>query len=831
MNIDVFVSHHTKSSLHIVEGIVNKLESNGIRCWYAPRDTEGAYASSIARALNSCSVFLLILNRPASESVHVLNEIDMACKRLTRNEDVKIIPFHVADEEIGEDAQYYLGRLHWIDAMTPPMYQRIDELVSHISRLLGKENAKAETGSEEKSTSYRLVSQLPQAREVFDGRDHLIEQIHQVFEEGKRALFLEGIGGIGKSELAKQYALQYQKEYEHILFITYMSGIKKLVCDPSAIIIENLEQEKDEEEQDFFVRKLRVLQTITNEKTLIIVDNFDVDADPDLEDLMSGSYRLIFTTRNAHPGYPTIKVEAITDRDVLMSIFEKNYGDSVQEEDKGYIEEIFKQIEYHTYTIELIAKQMEASFLSAGEMLELLQKGQLQNSLSETVAGRRDRRTAFGHICSVFNTSNLSEEEKKLMAYLSLMGTQGVLASRFREWAELSDFELVNGLVRKSWIRKEKGQRISLHPLVKEVVHETLRPTVENCHRFLEKITEFCYKAWFRTYTENVAVANNILAIQEYFQSEANKDVETFEPYCNFLWQVGKFEESIHYAHVLYDTCVKKYGINSMETGFVAKSLGGCYFNSRHLKESIPWYKQGLDSMLKSGSPESEDLAMSYEKVARCYTWEYEQDFQKSEELFKTALEIRIRLRDALQNGEERTMLMPLEYYGLEKAEIRIGESYMEMGRMYQMKGDYAQALIYAQKQEEILKKFCPDDASSMAYTWYDQGVSLYYLGLEFKERGQTQEAMEKWERAVEKLESALQSNLKMRGDLAIDTIDNQEYLADVYAAMGRLGDASNNYMAVISMTEKLMGKDCNRIQAVKEKMNFRPRTGGADEE
>ena len=93
MEIDVFVSHHTASSLHIVEGIVNKLESQGIRCWYAPRDTEGAYASSIVKAINSCSVFLLILNRPASLSVHVLNEIDMVSKRLTRSEDVKISPF------------------------------------------------------------------------------------------------------------------------------------------------------------------------------------------------------------------------------------------------------------------------------------------------------------------------------------------------------------------------------------------------------------------------------------------------------------------------------------------------------------------------------------------------------------------------------------------------------------------------------------------------------------------------------------------------------------------------------------------------------------------
>ena len=128
MDIDVFVSHHTSTSLHIVEAIVNKLEAAGIRCWYAPRDTEGSYAGIIAKAIASCRVFLLILNKPASESPHVLNEIDLVTKRLAKKENVSIIPFHTADDEIADDAQYYLGRLHWIDAMTPPMYKRVDEL-------------------------------------------------------------------------------------------------------------------------------------------------------------------------------------------------------------------------------------------------------------------------------------------------------------------------------------------------------------------------------------------------------------------------------------------------------------------------------------------------------------------------------------------------------------------------------------------------------------------------------------------------------------------------------------------------------------------------------
>ena len=117
----------------------------------------------------------------------------------------------------------------------------------------------------------------------------------------------------------------------------------------------------------------------------------------------------------------------------MFRIFEQNYGASIEEWERPYVEELFERIEYHTYTIELIAKQMEASFLNTQEMLELLKKGELQQKVSETVSGRKDQKTAFGHICSVFNTSNLNEEEQRILMFLSLMGTRGIIAPRFKE--------------------------------------------------------------------------------------------------------------------------------------------------------------------------------------------------------------------------------------------------------------------------------------------------------------------------------------------------------------------------------------------------------------
>ena len=826
MNVDVFVSHHTRSSLHIVEGIVNRLEGTGLKCWYAPRDTQGHYAGSIADAIDTCSVFLLVLNKPASESFHVLNELELVCDRLANGESVHVIPFHVADLDISRDARYYIKRMHWIEAIDPPMYARIDELVGHINRLLGRESAAAggEKPMESAAPVYKLLAKMPQARDVFYGREDLLQSIENVFSQGKNALFLEGIGGIGKSELAKQYAIRHRDEYDKVVFATYTTSLEKLMSDATSIVIEGVEPHQEETESEYFDRKLKILHSVTDRRTLIIVDNFDVDTDSRLKEFLSGECRMIFTTRNAHPGYTTLKVEAIRDKAVLMEIFEQNYGMTLDASERESIEEIFELVEYHTYAVELIAKQMEASFLSAGEMLDMLRRGGMETSGQEMISGRSDYKSAFGHICNLFSIGRLSEEEQRLMRYLLLTGTRGIPAARFKEWAELETMDSVNALLRKSWVRREAGGRISLHPLVREVMVSMLKPGVENCLPFLKKAACFCFYAWFRPYPENVAVGDCILSFQQSLNGPEECEWGVFSIFSNFLWQIGKFEDSIRYGTRMYEAVRKLYGEASMITGFAAKELAGCYFNSGRERESMAYYRQGLACMLASGAPETEDLAMSYEKVARCLSWEYEQDLEKSEELFQEALAIRLRLVEGLKNGVNPGMVSS-EYqpYDMTLAIERIGESYMEMARLYQIAGDYEKAVEYTSRYLENLETNSPENLSGLAYAHYDLGVSRYHLALKARAAGEETRCMEELVTAERELRTALESNMKMRGALALDTIKNQEYLADVLVAQGQYGLASNEYMAVITMVEGLLGPNDPYIDAVKQKMEFAP--------
>lgn len=134
--IDVFLSYeHSMQS--VVEHISSALEQDGIRCWYAPRDVVGDYATSIMNAIEEARIFVVVLNNAASESVHVLNEVENAYKRIVeRNGDLTILPFRLTNESLSKAMEYYINRLHWIDAASMGMDHAVNELKNRIRAIL-----------------------------------------------------------------------------------------------------------------------------------------------------------------------------------------------------------------------------------------------------------------------------------------------------------------------------------------------------------------------------------------------------------------------------------------------------------------------------------------------------------------------------------------------------------------------------------------------------------------------------------------------------------------------------------------------------------------------
>ena len=132
---DVFISYQHESK-NIADAICSMLEHEHIKCWYAPRDTgTGDYASNIVEAINSCKVFVLVLSADASRSDHVLNEVELAYNR--KRDGLVILPFRVSDEMLSDAMEYYIKRLHWIDAVSDSLETALANLVKNCKAILG----------------------------------------------------------------------------------------------------------------------------------------------------------------------------------------------------------------------------------------------------------------------------------------------------------------------------------------------------------------------------------------------------------------------------------------------------------------------------------------------------------------------------------------------------------------------------------------------------------------------------------------------------------------------------------------------------------------------
>jgi formylglycine-generating enzyme required for sulfatase activity len=129
---DVFISHSSNDK-QIADALCNKLESNGIRCWIAPRDIWPGrkWSEAIVQAIGESSLMLLVFSTSANTSDHIGREVEIAAKKR-----LPILPFRVDDVQPSGALEYYLATPHWLDAMTPPMEQHLNQLVVSVKRLL-----------------------------------------------------------------------------------------------------------------------------------------------------------------------------------------------------------------------------------------------------------------------------------------------------------------------------------------------------------------------------------------------------------------------------------------------------------------------------------------------------------------------------------------------------------------------------------------------------------------------------------------------------------------------------------------------------------------------
>ena len=151
---EVFISYSHKDE-KAAQAVCHSLEERGIRCWMAPRDIKPgeSWAGAINAAIKGARIFILIFSKFSNASVQVSNELTLAV-----NHRLMVIPFRITDTIPSDEKEYFLVNCHWLDAITPPLQDGIDELIpvvlSHLrSHGIGPVNGATGSGGKSAGTN------------------------------------------------------------------------------------------------------------------------------------------------------------------------------------------------------------------------------------------------------------------------------------------------------------------------------------------------------------------------------------------------------------------------------------------------------------------------------------------------------------------------------------------------------------------------------------------------------------------------------------------------------------------------------------------------------
>ncbi|MBQ9886160.1 MAG: ATP-binding protein, partial [Lachnospiraceae bacterium] len=452
------------------------------------------------------------------------------------------------------------------------------------------------------SIKYSLPTKLPLAinPDSFIGRGEKLEELKNKINAHHK-VFICGVGGIGKSELAAQYVLAHKNEYDTILHMNYMageekgdfverSGLRRLIeslaisnyppfagsANKGRDAMQNADTPPSivEERKAYYEAKLSCLRGLVSEKVLIVIDNFNVDNDEALSEILSLNCKMIFTTKyNYSKRYESVDL-SILDEEAALKLFYVHSPEK-KSEDENDIKQIIKKLGYHTTAIILIATQKEYGGISAKDMRGRITDG-LKNAGKDAIDFTKDGdsatyrdKTAYECLNIVFNIAELSDESHDILANLSLLPSDGIEQGKFMRWCGISEGspqkKALNELIKMRWVEKSDEGVIYLIPVISDLAFDKAEPDYIKCsgllNGFIDEYKSFDIEKKYKNAPYLEYIASKLARLE--IKNDEDNVLDTEENISFSYAYELEANRSYIYADVLYnknvDICKLRY--------------------------------------------------------------------------------------------------------------------------------------------------------------------------------------------------------------------------------------------------------------------------------
>ena len=307
MPINVFISYSHKDETYRNEldaHLSNLRRQDIIAAWYDREISPGAdWASEIDTNLNNAQIILLLISSDFMKSDYC-NGIEMK-RALERHEakEALVIPIILRPVD-WEDAPF--ARLQVRPTNAKPVSRWDDKDEAYVNIVQGIRTAINELKpisdkkpDEDLSLEQQSNFHVPFLRNAyFTGRDDILTLLHKRLTTSKtpQPQVINGLGGVGKTQTAVEYAYSYRDDYQYVLWVKADSSANLESDIVSLAGLLNLPI-KDEKDQNLILAAVKHwLQTHTG--WLLILDNVE-DLEQVRDFLPLGSEGHMLLTTNA----------------------------------------------------------------------------------------------------------------------------------------------------------------------------------------------------------------------------------------------------------------------------------------------------------------------------------------------------------------------------------------------------------------------------------------------------------------------------------------------------------------------------------------------------
>jgi tetratricopeptide (TPR) repeat protein len=565
---------------------------------------------------------------------------------------------------------------------------------------------------------------------------------------------IAGMGGIGKTELALQYAIDQLKQGQYPAGCCWLRARDREIATEIVSFaqvhlgLSPLDQLEIEDQVRFCWQRwpegeaLVVLDDVTDYQA---IEPYLPPADP--------RFKLLITTRlDLGSTVQKIAIEEL-DEDSAIALLESLVGGERVRSQLADAQALCKWVGYLPLALELLGRFLARKLdWSIGRLLQALEDKRLAaKALVETESGMTGQ---LGVAAALeLSWQELNEAEQELACVLGMFAIAPIpwsLVESCQPEVDSDDLEDIrdDGLMARSLLKRVGEGRYQLH----QIVQEYFRIKLEQ--RIVGEVSQ----------NENRGQAINVTFWQVMVGiAQSIGDSPTID-------QIEQVRESIAHLEEGVRSWLDSITDENLIWPFVG--IGGFYAGQGNYSFAEPWNKDCLEVVRKRLGEEHPDVATSLDNLARLY---YSQGkYEEAEPLFRSALEKRKRLL-----GEEHP---------------HVAMSRNNLAALYYSQGKYEEAEPLFRSALEKRKRLLGEEHPHVA-------ASLNNLAGLYESQG-------KYEEAEPLFRSTLEMYKRLLGEKHLYVATSLNNLAGLYSSQGKYEEAKPLYRSALEMYKRLLGEE-----------------------